>query len=132
MDGTVASWQNGLQTPLGKLKENGQEVSQGQWQRLMLVKTLLQKGAVKVFDEPTSAIDPVGESRLYDRIAGWMKGKLTLFITHRLGAARMADEILVLDQGTIAEKGSHQELIRLQGLYAEMYNTQREWYVIGK
>ena len=132
MDGTVASWQNGLQTPLGKLKENGQEVSQGQWQRLMLVKTLLQKGAVKVFDEPTSAIDPVGESRLYDRIAGWTKGKLTLFITHRLGAARMADEILVLDQGTVAEKGSHQELIRLQGLYAEMYNTQREWYVNGK
>ena len=95
----------------------------------MLIKTLLQKGAVKIFDEPTSAIDPVGESRLYDRIAGWTKGKLTIFITHRLGAARMADKILVLDKGTIAETGTHDELIRLKGLYAEMYSTQMEWYV---
>lgn len=129
MDQIVSSWPKGLETSLGRLKKDGKEVSQGQWQRLMLIKTLLQKGQVKIFDEPTSAIDPVGESKLYEQIAGWTKGRLSIFITHRLGAARMADEILVLDGGTITEKGTHDELIELQGLYAEMYNTQKEWYV---
>ncbi len=129
LDGTIGRLPKGLDTQLGRIKRDGQQLSQGQWQRLMLARTLLCQAPIKIFDEPTSAIDPIGESRLYDQIGSITKGQLALFITHRLGAARSADEILVLDGGTIAERGTHDALMRNGGLYARMFDAQKEWYV---
>lgn len=129
MDQIIKTWPKGLNTAIGRLQSDGHEISQGQWQRVMLAKTLLHKAPVRIFDEPTSAIDPIGERKLYDQIADMTAGELTIFITHRLGAAKMADEILVLSDGIIAEVGTHDELIIYGGLYAQMYDTQKGWYV---
>lgn len=129
MDKYIAALPYKLDTPLGKIKADGQEFSQGQWQRLMLARNLLHPAPIYIFDEPTSAIDPVGESKLYDQIRRLTINHLSFFITHRLGAARYADEILVLSKGVIAERGNHEELMKQGGIYAEMYETQKEWYI---
>jgi ATP-binding cassette subfamily B protein len=87
---------------------------------------------VRILDEPTAALDPVAESELYelfDKIAG---ETTTLLISHRLGATKIADEILVLDQGRIAERGTHDELMARNGLYTRMFESQRSWYEVEK
>lgn len=129
VDGPVYALPLGLDTPMGRIKAGGHEFSQGQWQRLMLARTLLHSAPIYIFDEPTSAIDPIGESKLYDQIMRLTTNHLALFITHRLGAARFADEILVLNEGFIAERGAHEELMKQDGIYAKMYETQKRWYV---
>lgn len=128
VDVAVNVMPKGLDTPLGRMKSDGQQVSQGQWQRIMVARTLLNNAPVKVFDEPTSAIDPIGESLLFQRIDEIVKGETALFITHRLGAAKMADIVIVLENGRICETGSFDQLLQMQGLFTEMYETQKEWY----
>lgn len=131
MEKTVKAFPYGLDTRMGRIQQEGQELSHGQWQRLMLVRTLLKSAPAMIFDEPTSAADPIGEKRMYDEIGKLTEGRLALFITHRMGAAEKADEIIVLDGKTIAEKGTHTELMKQNGVYAEMYRIQREWYING-
>jgi ABC-type multidrug transport system fused ATPase/permease subunit len=80
-------------------------------------------------DEPTAALDPIGESRLYEKFEEISRGFTTIFISHRLGSTKLADTIFVLDGGKIVESGSHGELMAQAGLYAEMFESQREWYV---
>ena len=86
---------------------------------------------VFILDEPTAALDPVAESRMYSLFHKISQNKTTVFITHRLGAAKIADQILVIDDGRVAESGSHKELISLDGIYAGMYHRQKEWYEYG-
>ena len=79
-------------------------------------------------DEPTAALDPVAESEVYELFGKISKGKSTIFITHRLGAARLADEIFVIAEGHVTEQGTHEELMEKNGVYADMFETQRGWY----
>ncbi len=118
----------GMKTPLGKVREKGVDLSGGQWQRVAIARALYNPAAVRILDEPTAALDPVAESNIYEMFGEVSAGKTTIFITHRLGAARLADEIIVLDGGVAAEQGSHQELISRGGIYARMFEAQRSWY----
>jgi len=121
-DGNVA------ERVLTRAYEDGQELSGGQWQRLAVARALLREGDVVVLDEPTSAIDPSGELELYKSCEQTSKGKLAVFVSHRLGWARRADRIVVLERGGVAEEGSHSELIDRNGKYASAFRAQAAWY----
>lgn len=128
LDQAIADLPRGMETPLGKIKENGVDLSGGQWQRVAIARALYNPAAVQILDEPTAALDPVAESGIYEMFGKISAGKSTIFITHRLGAARLADEIIVVDGGKVAEKGSHEKLLSRNGIYASMYEAQRSWY----
>lgn len=118
----------GICTPLGKVKEKSVDLSGGEWQRVAIARALYHPGAVRILDEPTAALDPVAESGIYEMFGRISAGKTAVFITHRLGGARLADEIVVVDGGRVAEKGSHEKLLAENGIYAQMYEAQRSWY----
>lgn len=119
----------GLDSQLGKLEKDSADLSGGQWQKLAIARLLYSEAPINILDEPTAALDPKGEAKVYDLFWQVNKEKFTILITHRLGAARMADEILVLDKGKIIEQGMHTELIEAEnGLYKEMFDSQRCWY----
>lgn len=128
LENVVAGLKDGLRTPLGKIKEGGQDLSGGQWQRLAIARSLISSAPVKILDEPTAALDPISESQLYSEFEKLMGGKTTVFISHRLGSTKLADEILVIDDGKIKERGSHEELMALEGEYCQMFESQRRWY----
>ena len=128
LDGVVDTLHSGADTPLGKVSENGVDLSGGEWQRLAIARSLYSASPMKILDEPTAALDPIAESGIYELFRDITMNKSAIFITHRLGAAKIADKIIVIDGGRVAEFGSHAELIRQGGIYAEMFNTQRGWY----
>ncbi len=119
---------DGLNTYLGKIKENGLDLSMGEWQKIALARCLLRPALLRILDEPAAALDPSAESKLYKLFGELCKEKTTIFITHRLGAAVRADEIIVISDGKVAEKGSHLELLQYGGIYSEMFESQRSWY----
>lgn len=127
---TIYRYPKRLDTPLGKIIGDN-DFSGGEWQRLALARILYTDAPVYILDEPTAALDPIMESDIYSLFHKISQNKTTIFITHRLGAAKMADKVLVIHNGRIVESGSHQELIVQNGIYAEMYNSQREWYEYG-
>lgn len=118
----------GLDTWLGKIKTDGTDLSGGEWQRVAIARSLVSPAQIRILDEPTAALDPVAESRIYETFGRISQGKSTIFITHRLGAAKLADVIVVIDGGRATEQGSHQELMDRGGLYAAMFDSQRSWY----
>jgi ATP-binding cassette subfamily B protein len=128
-DGKAAELKNGKDTLLGKTHEDGIDLSGGQWQRLAFARAIVSPAPIKILDEPTASLDPVAESQMYAQFEQISRGFTTIFISHRLASAKMANEIFVLENGTVAEKGSHAELMAQKGLYAEMFETQRGWYL---
>ena len=129
LDETVAGFKDGIETPLGKVLEGGQDISAGQWQRVAIARSIISRAPVKMLDEPTAALDPISESRVYGEFEKLMRGRTTVFISHRLGSTKLADEILVIDGGKIIERGPHNELMGQRGQYAEMFEAQRGWYL---
>lgn len=128
LDEVVSGLGQGIHTPLGKILKDGQDISGGQWQRVAIARSLVSRAPVRILDEPTSALDPISESNLYRDFEKLMEGKTTVFVSHRLGSTKLADEILVIDGGRIAERGTHEALMAGKGQYAEMFEAQREWY----
>ena len=128
LDRTLAALPHGMETPLGKIKEGAQELSGGEWQRVALARALVSPAPVRILDEPTASLDPVSESRIYEMFEGMSAGKTTLFISHRLGSTKLADLIYVIADGVAIEQGDHADLMRSGGTYAEMFESQREWY----
>jgi ABC-type multidrug transport system fused ATPase/permease subunit len=130
----VKSLPGGLDTQLGTGWENGVDLSGGQWQKLALGRGLMRdEPLLVVFDEPTAALDPQTEHALFERFAesaraSHGRGTITLLVSHRFSTVRMADLIVVLDEGKIRECGSHQELMAQGGLYAELYELQSKAY----
>lgn len=118
----------GLDTPIGYLTSQNMNISIGQWQKLILARAVLHGGRFFLLDEPTASLDPSAENEVYNNFLKLTRDKPSMIITHRLGAARLADCILVIDNGQVAEKGSHDELVKKEGLYAEMFKTQKGWY----
>jgi len=119
---------DGLDTPLGKIVENGADISSGEWQRVAMARCIINDAPLKILDEPTAALDPVSESAVYKNFEHISKGKTTLFISHRLGSTKLSDAIFVLSDGKISEQGSHNELMETNGIYYEMFTSQAEWY----
>ena len=118
----------GIHTQLGQL-DHGVELSKGQWQRLAVARLLANPEArIWILDEPTAYLDPLSEIEIYDLIYDCAGDRTVFFISHRLGFAKKADRILVFQKGRIAEEGAHDELMREGGLYAQMYQLQKEWY----
>ena len=118
----------GVNTWLGKIKTDGVDLSGGEWQRVAIARSLYSRAVVRILDEPTAALDPLAESNVYKMFGQISQGQTTIFITHRLGAARLADIIVVIDDGCVNETGTHEELMQQNGLYASMFDTQRSWY----
>jgi ATP-binding cassette, subfamily B, bacterial len=118
----------GMDTPLGKIKEGGQDVSGGEWQRIAMARVLINPAPLLILDEPTAALDPISESRVYEEFEQISKDKTTIFISHRLGSTKLADEIFVIGEGRVIEKGTHKQLMEVEGIYADMYESQRSWY----
>lgn len=128
LEEAVTQLPRGADTPLGKIRKNSVDLSGGQWQRLALARTYAAQAQLRILDEPTAALDPMAESAIYELFGRISRGMTTLFITHRLGAARLADEIIVLDEGRAVEIGSHDALMARGGLYASMFESQRSWF----
>jgi ATP-binding cassette subfamily B protein len=128
LDQTAQALSQGWETPLGKIRKEGQDLSGGEWQRVAMARAMANPAPVRILDEPTAALDPISESRIYEEYGRMSAGKTTFFISHRLGSAALADEILVIDGGRLAERGTHPALMAQNGLYAKMYESQRSWY----
>ncbi len=124
----VTDLPQGYDTEMGVWFEGGQELSPGQWQKLALARAFFRDAQVIVFDEPTSELDALAEAELFVRFRELTRGRTTLLISHRFSSVRMADRIFVLSQGRIVESGSHDELVRLKGLYARMFEVQARMY----
>ncbi len=122
----------GLDRSLGRLDEDGQELSRGQWQRVAMARAFVSDAEYVVLDEPTASLDPVAESRMYENFVGIFKRRGAIMISHRLASARLADRIYVLDGGRIIQSGSHEELMQKQGMYHDMYAAQSAWYQEGR
>lgn len=106
----------------------GQDLSRGQWQGLALSRAFYRNADMIMLDEPTSAIDPLKEDCLFRQFAKSLEGKTCVIVTHRLASVRYADKIVVLAKGRIIESGTHDELIKRQGIYCSMYQTQASSY----
>lgn len=106
----------------------GTELSGGQWQRIAIARGMYRRHNIVVLDEPTAAIDPLEESKIYKQFAEISKGKTAVIITHRIGSAQIADKILVMDKGTVAGYGSHEELMKENELYQTLFHSQAQWY----
>lgn len=119
----------GLDTEIGRLEEEGQDLSGGEWQRVAVARALLADGPIQIMDEPTAALDPIHESELFEKLISGETGDIHILITHRLGGIRNASQILVVEDGRIGECGTHEELLQKDGLYAEMFAKQKRWYV---
>lgn len=119
----------GVHTKLDKqINENGIELSGGELQKLMLARALYKDAPILVLDEPTAALDPIAENQIYLQYQSMTARKTSLFVSHRLASTRFCDRILYLENGKIAEEGTHEELIRLGGEYSRLFAIQSCWY----
>ena len=134
-DDVVPRLADGLETQLGRSWTDGAELSGGQWQKLALGRAMMRSAPLLlVLDEPTASLDPDAEHALFERYAGAARrvaeanGAITVLVSHRFSTVRMADLIVVVNDARIVESGSHEELIKQNGLYAELYNLQAKAY----
>ncbi len=114
--------------PLGRRFAKGMELSGGEWQKVALARAYLREAEVLILDEPTAALDARAEYEVFRRFAELTKGKTAILISHRFSTVRMADRILVLDKGQLLEIGTHEDLLKRNGRYAELFYLQAEGY----
>ena len=119
----------GYGAQLGKWFQDGRELSGGQWQKVALSRAFMRTGAdVLVLDEPTAAMDARAEAEVFEHFRQLARGRITILISHRFSTVRMADQIAVLDRGRVIEHGSHEELMRAGGHYAQLFRLQARGY----
>ncbi|GAA0122382.1 hypothetical protein UT300018_16980 [Clostridium faecium] len=122
------SLHDGIDTLLSK-EFLGTDLSIGQWQRIAIARANYKDASLIVFDEPTASLDPLQEIDIMRSFIETTKNKIRILVTHRIGAARLADRIITMKDGKIIEVGTHDELISIEGEYANLYNSQKQWYI---
>ena len=123
-------FQSGYETMLSR-EFDGVDLSGGQWQRTAIARGFFRDHDLIILDEPTAAIDPYEETRIYNRFAEIARNKSALIVTHRLGCVKLADRILVMSKGRAVQIGTHEELIAREGEYKRLYEAQEQWYQEG-
>jgi ATP-binding cassette subfamily B protein len=119
----------GYRTPLGKWFNDGRELSGGQWQKIALSRAFMRARAdILVLDEPTAAMDAAAEATIFEHFRALTQGRIAILISHRFSTVRMADQIVVLQDGRIIERGSHEDLMRVNGHYAHLFSLQAKGY----
>ncbi len=127
--GYIRTLPQGFDTPLMRyFEENGLELSIGQWQKLAVARAFYGDSDILVLDEPTASLDALAEQEIYNQFDQLRKGKTTIFVSHRLSSAVGADRILVLENGSVIEEGTHRQLMQQQGKYYQMFSTQAKRY----
>ncbi len=124
----VETLPDGFNQMLGKRFEGAVDLSGGQWQKIALARAYMKEAQLLILDEPTSALDARAEHEVFQRFTKLIEGKMAVLISHRFSTVRMADRILFLENGNILELGSHEELVELNGKYAELFQLQAEGY----
>ena len=129
----IESLKDGYETKLERtVFQDATSLSGGETQRLMLARALYKKSPVIILDEPTAALDPIAESRMYLKYDEMTKGKSSVYISHRLASTRFCDRIIFIDGSRIAEEGTHEQLLRKKGRYAELFEVQSQYYREGE
>ena len=127
-DEFTEKFEKSYDTLLGRDFEGGVDISGGQWQRIAIARAFMGGKPILLLDEPTSQLDPMAEAGLYNEFAGMVENKTAIFITHRLGSTMITDRIFVIHGGKIEEVGTHDELMKTDGIYSRMFNAQKQWY----
>ena len=118
----------GYETMLGRWFHDGHELSLGQWQKVALARAFMRDAEILVLDEPTASVDARAEYEIFQNFKALTEGKMAILISHRFSTVRMADRIAVIQEGRIAELGTHDELLSRAGTYAELFSMQAEGY----
>jgi ATP-binding cassette subfamily B protein len=126
---TVMGLPAGFDTVLGRTLTEGTELSLGQWQKIALARALVRDTQLVLLDEPTSSLDPAAEFEFFENFRQVIAGRSALIVSHRFSTVRLADRIYVLDAGRVLEQGTHESLLRLGGLYADLFNRQASYYL---
>lgn len=131
-DAYISRLPDGYDTPLMRIFEpNGLELSIGQWQKLAIARAFYADSDIMILDEPTASLDPMAEQEIFNQFDRLRNNKTTVFVSHRLSSATIADNILVIDDGCLIEQGSHKALMAMQGKYYTLFTTQSKRYVEG-
>lgn len=126
----IKHFDKGYQTPLMRIfDDHGEELSTGQWQKIAIARAFYKDSDILILDEPTAALDAIAEQEIYDQFDTLRKGKMTIFVSHRLSSATIASKIFVLQAGHLIEEGNHQSLMADQGHYWKLFTTQAERYL---
>ena len=124
----INHFDKGINTTLGKTDTDGIDLSGGQWQKIAIARGAVSDAGIVILDEPSSALDPISEKKLYSLYNNVFSDRTTIVITHRLGNTQSQDEIIVIDDGRVAESGDYQALMDKKALFYDMYTKQRGWY----
>ncbi|HET6635006.1 MAG TPA: ABC transporter ATP-binding protein [Streptomyces sp.] len=118
----------GLDAKVGRLFDGGHDLSGGEWQRLALARIMYRDADIWILDEPTASLDPEAEAAIFAELKEMLKGRIGIVISHRFSTVRIADRIAVIADGKVAELGSHEQLLRANGRYAQLFELQAAGY----
>lgn len=130
LDELLAGYEKGVDTSVYKqFDEKGVEFSGGERQKIAIARALYKDAPIVVMDEPTAALDPIAEEEIYNQLNNLIHGRTALFISHRLSSCKFCDEVAVFQEGRVVEQGSHEDLMKEEGLYRRMFTAQSQYYV---
>ena len=130
LDELLAGYEKGVDTSVYKqFDEKGVEFSGGERQKIAIARALYKDAPIVVMDEPTAALDPIAEEEIYNQLNNLIHGRTALFISHRLSSCKFCDEVAVFQDGRVVEQGSHEDLMKEEGLYRRMFTAQSKYYV---
>lgn len=128
--GFIEKLPDGYDTPLMRIfEQNGTELSIGQWQKLAISRAFYGDYDILILDEPTASLDAIAEQEVFEQFDKLRRDKMTIFVSHRLSSATLASKIIVLNDGEIAEEGTHKELMKQKGVYYDLFSTQARRYI---